>query len=377
MIFMKGEQIMRSKTLLNIAIAVFAAVWISSVSSAQQYRTPNGLTGTYRLDVARSDNPDVLADRATRNLPSADQSRLHNAVLRRLEAPDSLALDVQNRLVTMASSRAPQVTFDADGRAQTEQTRNGRYQQTTATLAGQRLTISTTGDRTVDYQLTFDLIDAGRTLRVTRSVTDENLPRPVVARSFYTRTSDYARFDDFRGNSGSAVIPDGVGISAVLNDNLNTNITRDGDRFNLTVQSPSQYNGAVIEGHVVQINRAGKVAGRSEMAFDFDRIRLRDGRVANFNGYIESVRTPNGESLNVDRENRVQEDSQTNRTVTNTGVGAAIGALIGALADGGKGAAIGAAVGGGAGVAGSVFVQGRDDLDLVGGTEFRLRAIAS
>ena len=60
----------------------------------------------------------------------------------------------------------------------------------------------------------------------------------------------------------------------------------------------------------------------------------------------------------------------------NTGVGAAIGALIGALADGGRGAAIGAAVGGGAG-AGSVFVQGRDDLNLTGGTEFRLRAIAS
>jgi hypothetical protein len=40
---------------------------------------------------------------------------------------------------------------------------------------------------------------------------------------------------------------------------------------------------------------------------------------------------------------------------------------------GGKGAAIGATIGAGAG-AGSVFIQGRSDLDLLGGTEFRIRA---
>ena len=122
------------------------------------------------------------------------------------------------------------------------------------------------------------------------------------------------------------------------------------------------------------MNRSGKVKGRAEMALELDRIRLRDGRTTYFDGYIESVRTRNGEIVNVDNEGRVQADtSQTERTVTRTGIGAAIGAMIGAIADGGKGAAIGAAVGAGAG-AGSVFIQGRDDLDLSGGTEFRLRS---
>jgi phage tail tape-measure protein len=159
-----------------------------------------------------------------------------------------------------------------------------------------------------------------------------------------------------------------------LNDNLNSKQIRDGDRFTLTVSSPAQYRGAAIEGHVVQVNRAGKVAGRAEMALDFDRVRLRDGRAGNFSGYIESVSTANGDVVHVDNEGRLQtENSQTDRTVTRTGIGAAIGAVIGAIADGGKGAAIGAAVGAGAG-AGSVFVQGRDDLDLIGGTEFRLRS---
>ncbi len=62
--------------------------------------------------------------------------------------------------------------------------------------------------------------------------------------------------------------------------------------------------------------------------------------------------------------------------MTRTGIGAAIGAVIGAVAGGGKGAAIGAAVGAGVG-AGSVFIQGRNDLDLMNGTEFTIRVSAS
>lgn len=73
---------------------------------------------------------------------------------------------------------------------------------------------------------------------------------------------------------------------------------------------------------------------------------------------------------------RVQDDdSQTSHTVTRTGIGAAVGAVIGAIVGGGKGAAIGAAVGAGTG-AGSIFVQGREDLDLMSGTEFMIRASA-
>jgi uncharacterized protein YcfJ len=78
--------------------------------------------------------------------------------------------------------------------------------------------------------------------------------------------------------------------------------------------------------------------------------------------------------VRVDTEGVVQDETgQTGRTVTRTGLGGAIGAVIGAIAGGGQGAAIGAAVGAGAG-AGSVFVQGRNDLDLMSGTEFRIRA---
>jgi hypothetical protein len=286
----------------------------------------------------------------------------------------------------MASSQARQVTFEADGREQVEQSSNGRRMRTTATLSGDRLTINAEGDRSVDYQVTFEPIDNGRSLRVTRRITDEGLRQPVVATSVYTKTSDAAQLSTasrVRDNypaagtrGGTRFVPDGTQLVAVLDGDLSTQNARDGERFALTVRSPSQYSGASIDGHVVRVARSGQVSGRAEMSFDFDTIRQRDGRVSDFAGFIEGVRTTNGDQVRVDNEGRVQDEGgQTERTVTRTGIGAAIGAVIGAVAGGGKGAAIGAAVGAGAG-AGSVFIQGRNDLELKNGTEFQIRASA-
>jgi uncharacterized protein YcfJ len=109
------------------------------------------------------------------------------------------------------------------------------------------------------------------------------------------------------------------------------------------------------------------------MTLNFDSIRMRDGRSYSFAGILESVRTPDGEVVRVDNEGAVRESNQTKTTVTRTAIGSAVGAIIGAIAGGGKGAAIGAVIGAGAG-AGSVYVQGRNDLQLEPGTEITLRA---
>jgi hypothetical protein len=346
----------------------------------------NALTGTYRLNQARSDSPDKTADRVTRNLRGDARQRLRAAVLRRLEAPDRLAIERDGRTITLASSRAAPVTFEADGREQVEQSRNDRRVRTTVTLSGDTLVVTTEGDRSIDYQVTFEPIDSGRRLRVTRRITDEGLRQAVVAKSVYDKTSDTAELDRsarFRGNSraadtprGNFLVPDGTALMAVLNDDLSTKDAREGDRFTLTVRSPSQYAGAVIHGHVAGLARSGQATGRAEMSLEFDNISRREGRVYNFTGDIDSVRTADGDEVRVDGDGGVQDEgSQTARTVTRTGIGAAIGAVIGAVAGGGKGAAIGAAIGAGAG-AGSVFIQGRNDLDLKNGTEFRIRASA-
>src|SRR6185295_10377637 len=178
---------MKAKRLL--ISATVAILLVCGIAQAQN-RPAIGWGGTYQLNEARSDNPYTAADRVSRNLPGPQQQRLRDEIMRRLESPDSLDIEVRGQIVTMGSPRSGQVSFDANGRAQVEQSRNGRIQRTTTTLAGNRLTVSTTGDRAIDYQVTFDLINNGQSLRVTRSITDESLRQPVVARSFYDKTSE-------------------------------------------------------------------------------------------------------------------------------------------------------------------------------------------
>ncbi len=78
----------------------------------------------------------------------------------------------------------------------------------------------------------------------------------------------------------------------------------------------------------------------------------------------------------MDNEGTVRDDnSRGTQTAQRAAIGTAVGAIIGAIAGGGKGAAIGAVVGAGAG-AGSVYVQGREDLELLSGSEVTIRASA-
>ncbi|HMV82784.1 MAG TPA: hypothetical protein PLD20_31270 [Blastocatellia bacterium] len=353
----------------------------------------NRLTGTYTLDVGRSDDAQRVANQATRDLNSQEADRVRNALLRRLDAPQRIALDQSGRRITIISSSAPQVTLTADNRGVTETRPNGRTVTTTSSLSGNVLTVNSNGDRGSDFNVTFDPSDDGRGLRVTKRIYTERLSQPVEVVSYYNRTANIAQWNiydgDYRGqdsrdrnaryrndrNNSRFAIPNGTVLTAVLNQDLTTRQAQEGDRFTMTVRSPRQYNGAVIEGVIRKSDRSGRITGRSELALDFQRVRM-NGRDYDFAGLIENVRTTDGEDVRIDNEGAVREDdSQTTRTVTRSGIGAALGAIIGGIAGGGKGAAIGAAVGAGAG-AGTVLIQGRDDLNLRSGTEFTIRASA-
>src|SRR5262249_50896682 len=155
--------------------------------------------------------------------------------------------------------------------------------------------------------------------------------QPVVVRSLYTRTSDVAQwniydsnrtapnnYDRYSGNNSNVsrrgdrfTVPNGTILMATLNEDLTTRQVREGDPFTMTVRSPGEYNGAIIEGRVTRAERSGRVTGRSEVGLDFQRIRV-GGRTYEFAGTIESVRTLDGEDVRVDREGNVEDrDSQT------------------------------------------------------------------
>ncbi len=382
------------RTDLNELASAYSVAW--NWDAPNTFPTPGGgstaynrLTGTFRLDVSRSDNPRDVADRATRNLPSNERQRVYDRVLTRLESPDMLAIERTGARVTIASTRAPQTTFDADGRESREQLPNGMTSRVTSTLSGDRLVVRSTGFRENDFSVTFDPINNGRQLQVTREIYSDRLgSNPVVVRNLYDRTSDVADFNIYRGTTTSPYPSDTSGVSgeygvrngetivATMNTDLTSKTAQVGDRFTMTVREPAEYRGSVIEGRVANVSRSGRITGRSDIALDFETIRMTDGRSYRFAGLIDTVRTPNGETVKVDNEGTVKDDdSRGNTTVQRTAIGTAVGAIIGAIAGGGKGAAIGAIVGAGAG-AGSVYVQGREDIELLSGTELTIRASA-
>ena len=174
---------------------------------------------------------------------------------------------------------------------------------------------------------------------------------------------------------GNYVVADGTMLTGVLDNELNTKVSQNNDRFRMTVQSPDEYRGAVIDGYVSGINRSGKVAGASTISLNFEKITLKNGQSYDFAATLRGVTDATGKIINIDNEGTIKGDSQTVNTAKRGGVGAGIGALIGAIVGGGKGAAIGAIIGGGAG-AGSVAVQDRKDVQITKGSTVSIQAAA-
>jgi hypothetical protein len=339
------------------------------------------LTGTYQLESNQGDDAERAVLQATRALPPDQRQAASRRLMNRLNAPETIAIDRRGNNITMASSRGRQVTFEADGQVRAEQGGGGRTMNTRATLNGDQLMVTTTGNRGSDYAVTFEPTDNGRNMRVTRRIQDDTLRQPVTVHSFYRKSSDEALWNidltDGRTpprtdpRAGDLDMPDGTRLVATLDSALSTRSANAEDRFSMTTISPPQYEGAIIEGTVSSVNASGRVSGRADMALNFDSIRLRNGRTHEFAGVIENVRTADGKTINVDNEGKVGDGSQTEKTVQVGAVGAALGAIIGAISGGGKGAAIGAAIGA-AGGAGTVVAQGRDQLDLPRGTELTI-----
>lgn len=338
------------------------------------------LTGTYRLNVRQSDDVPRAVDSAIRNINySNDQrERLRQNLLRRLASPEMLMIEKRGQQVTLATSTSAQISFNADGVERTETSPNGRTVRVRATSTNDDLTINYEGDRLNDYYVSFTPYGNDQ-LKITRRIYLENRNETVTIASVYDRTDRNVRWNTstYPGTpdytiDGNFVIPNGTRVVARLDTPLSTRTARDADRFKMTVTSPSQYYGAVIEGSVVG-EKSGVVSGRANLSLAFETIRLRNGNTYRFAGIVEQVREPGGSEVSVNNEGVVRDDNQTNRTVTRTGIGAVLGAIIGAIAGGGEGAAIGAGIGAGAGV-GSVILQGRDNLDLAVGTEFSITA---
>jgi hypothetical protein len=339
------------------------------------------LTGTYQLENDQGDDPRQVAELAVRGAPADRRQLTYQSLLTRLQAPELIAIERNENDVSMASTRGRRVTIEADGSSHVEQWSAQRTMTTCATLQGERLEVTTTGNRGHDFTVNFDPMENGRSLQMTRTIDEEGLRQPVTIRSSYRRLSDDARWNLDAGgrrdpgiNTGSqadeVVVPGGTRFVVVLDNALSTTIAHEGDLYTMTIRSPSQYEGAVIQGFVSTVNDSAGLSGRAGLTLNLRSIRLPNGNAYQFDGFIEDIRTPDGERIRVDREGAG--DSLPSReiliAVERGIVGATLGGIIDAVVGRGKGAAIGAVIGAGGG-AGSVMLEGRDRLDLQRGTE--------
>ena len=96
---------------------------------------------------------------------------------------------------------------------------------------------------------------------------------------------------------------------------VDTSVSQNNDKFRMTVESPNEFRGAVVDGYLTGIDRSGKITGDLEVTFNFQTIRLRNGQTYDFAGNLQTVTDENGKTVKIDDEGVAKGDSQTKETI--------------------------------------------------------------
>jgi len=174
--------------------------------------------------------------------------------------------------------------------------------------------------------------------------------------------------------NGPLSIPRDSILLVELESGISTDASQRGDRFQARVIEPREFAGAMVDGRVTHVKRAGKVKGTSELQLEFDAIHMPDGRTTALKADVVELidMGSRDDAGTVDSEGGVKGRSSTKDDISRVGASTGIGAIIGAVVGGGKGAAIGAAIGAGVGT-GSVFTKRGQDVRLGRGQQMKIR----
>ena len=165
----------------------------------------------------------------------------------------------------------------------------------------------------------------------------------------------------YNPSNGAAIfIPTDTELIVELLDDINTEQSREGDKFTARVISPYELSGAIIEGRVSKIQKPGRIKRRSELLLSFDRIVVNDNRWSNFNAILTEVLPQKGDNVrSVDVEGTVEGRSSVKSDSVKVGATTGTGLVIGAIAGGPVGAVVGAGVGAAFGVGAVVVERGK------------------
>ena len=172
---------------------------------------------------------------------------------------------------------------------------------------------------------------------------------PVVQKVSYSNNGD-----------SIIVIPRDIELIIEIQEDLNTEQNKEGDKFTAKVMSPFELDGAILEGRIDRITKPGRIKRRSEMLLSFDRIVLSDERWANFDAILTEVLPIKGDNVRmVDTEGTAIGKRSIKDDTIKIGIATGAGLGIGAIAAGPVGAAVGAGVGAAFGVGAVVIERGK------------------
>lgn len=182
--------------LLVFLVTGSAALHVDSIRWSQSTATERApLTGVYRIDIAESDKLYSVVAGASSKVPFGEQQRFFVDLAVRFTPPDLLAIEQHGKQINMGSSRAPRMTFVADGVARNTHAPDGHNVRVRFSIENNRLVFTSNGKGEDNFMLVFESLDHGKRLRVVRHITAEGLDQPLIIRSIYNKVSDVARWE--------------------------------------------------------------------------------------------------------------------------------------------------------------------------------------
>jgi ketosteroid isomerase-like protein len=166
----------------------------SSQSARDKQVTASLLTGLYRIDLASSDKLYTVVADVSSNLPYREQHRFFIDLAVRLTPPDQFSIEQRGHTISIASSRAPRISFEADGVVHAARAADGHQVFTRAMFSRNQLVVSTEGSSDDKFNVSFEPIDNGQRLRVVRRIYAKELNEPVIIQSIYDKVSEVAHW---------------------------------------------------------------------------------------------------------------------------------------------------------------------------------------
>lgn len=156
------------------------------------------------------------------------------------------------------------------------------------------------------------------------------------------------------------IIPRDTELILELDEALDTDRNREGDKFTARVVSPVEIAGARVEGHIDKVTKPGRLKRRSELLLSFDRLVISERRWTNFDAILTEVMPAKGDNVKtVDGEGTAIGKGSLKSDAIKVGAATGTGATIGVVAGGPVGAAVGAGVGAAFGVGAVVIEKGK------------------